>query len=71
MLKKRGGVKVSNNFGDEVKSVSKVSDEGLTWEGTEQPGVTVSENYTFGGAIYVPGDGFYIKAGGYVYYAPY
>jgi len=26
---------------------------------------------TFDGAIYIPGDGFYAKASGYVYYAPY
>lgn len=48
-----------------------VSDDGLTWEGVAQPGFTVSQYDTFGGAIYVPGDGFYVKASGYVYHAPY
>jgi hypothetical protein len=48
-----------------------VSADGLTWEGVEQPGLSVSQYDNFEGAIYVPGDGFYIKATGYVYYAPY
>ena len=48
-----------------------VSDDGLTWEGIEQEDFTTTKYDTFGGAIYVPGDGFYVKASGYVYYAPY
>ncbi|MFZ3591594.1 hypothetical protein ACOI1C_20800 [Bacillus sp. DJP31] len=48
-----------------------LSADGLTWEGVEQPGFTTSTYDTFGGAIYVPGDGFYVKASGFVYYAPY
>jgi hypothetical protein len=48
-----------------------VSNDGLYWEGVEQPGFTTSQYDTFNGAIYIPGDGFYVKASGYVYYAPY
>ena len=53
------------------ESMLYVSADGLTWEGVEQPGFTTSTYDTFGGAIYVPGDGFYVKASGYVYYAQY
>ncbi|MEQ2464721.1 hypothetical protein [Niallia hominis] len=53
------------------ESMLYVSSDGLTWEGVEQPGFTTTNSDTFGGAIYVPGDGFYVKASGYVYYAPY
>jgi len=53
------------------ESMLYVSADGLTWEGVEQPGFTTTNSDTFGGAIYVPGDGFYVKASGYVYYAPY
>ena len=48
-----------------------VSNDGLYWEGIEQPGFTTSQYDTFDGAMYIPGDGFYAKASGYVYYAPY
>jgi hypothetical protein len=48
-----------------------LSDDGITWKGVEQPDLTVSQYDTFNGAIYIPGDGFYVKASGYVYYAPY
>ena len=48
-----------------------VSVDGLTWKGTEQPGFTTALYETFGGAIYIPGKGFYVKGNGYVYYAPY
>lgn len=47
------------------------SADGLTWEGVEQTGLAAAYSDTFGGAIYVPGDGFYVKASGYVYYASY
>lgn len=40
--------------------------DGFTWEGVEQGGLTVANSDTFGGAIYVPGDGFYVKASGNV-----
>ncbi|MBG9544658.1 hypothetical protein ABE29_18340 [Cytobacillus firmus] len=53
------------------ESMLYVSADGLTWEGVQQPGFTTTISDTFGGAIYVPGDGFYVKASGYVYYAPY
>ena len=53
------------------ESMLYVSDDGVTWEGVEQPGFTTTSYDTFGGAIYVPGDGFYVKASGFVYYAPY
>lgn len=53
------------------ESMLYVSADGLTWEGVEQPGFTTTTYDTFGGAIYVPGDGFYVKASGFVYYAPY
>ena len=53
------------------ESMLYVSVDGLTWEGVEQPGFTTSTYDTFGGAIYIPGDGFYVKASGYVYYAQY
>lgn len=48
-----------------------VSADGLSWEGTDQPGFTTSQSETFGGAIYIPGKGFYVKGNGYVYYAAY
>ncbi|HPK87530.1 MAG TPA: hypothetical protein PK267_05865, partial [Atribacterota bacterium] len=48
-----------------------VSADGLYWEGTEQPGLKVIANDNFEGAIYIPGDGFYIRCTDYVYYAPY
>jgi hypothetical protein len=48
-----------------------VSADGLYWEGVEQPGLSVIGSDNLDGAIYVPGDGFYIKATGYVFYAPY
>ena len=48
-----------------------VSNDGLYWEGVEQPGFTTSQYDTFDGAIYIPGDGFYAKASGYVYFGPY
>ncbi|MDQ0154144.1 hypothetical protein [Robertmurraya andreesenii] len=54
-----------------MESMLYVSVDGLTWEGVEQPGFTTTNSDTFGGAIYVPGDGFYVKASGYVYYAQY
>ena len=47
------------------------SADGITWEATAQTGFTTSQYDTFDGAIYVPGDGFYVKASGFVYYAPY
>lgn len=53
------------------ESMLYVSADGLNWEGVEQPGFTTTNSDTFGGAIYVPGNGFYVKASGYVYYAPY
>ena len=53
------------------ESMLYVSDDGLTWEGVEQPGFTTTNSDVFGGAIYVPGDGFYVKCSDYVYYAPY
>ncbi|MGM0792438.1 MAG: hypothetical protein ACQEUD_20260 [Bacillota bacterium] len=53
------------------ESMLYVSVDGVNWEGVEQPGFTTTNSDTFGGAIYVPGDGFYVKASGYVYYAPY
>ncbi|MTI81248.1 MAG: hypothetical protein FH758_10255 [Firmicutes bacterium] len=46
-----------------------VSEDGLTWEGVEQSGLT--SNQSFGGAIYVPDDGFYVKGNNCVHYAPY
>jgi len=48
-----------------------VSSDGVTWECLHQPGFTTSQYDTFDGAMYIPGDGFYAKASGYVYYAPY
>ncbi|MFA9399448.1 MAG: hypothetical protein ACERKV_14440 [Clostridiaceae bacterium] len=48
-----------------------VSADGMTWEGVEQPGFTTSQYEIFEGAIYIPGDGFYVKGNGYIYYAPY
>ncbi|MCD8502955.1 MAG: hypothetical protein LRY71_16480 [Bacillaceae bacterium] len=48
-----------------------VSNDGLTWDGIEQLDFTTTKYDTFGGVIYVPGDGFYVKASGFVYYAPY
>lgn len=53
------------------ESMLYVSSDGIYWEGVEQPGFTTSQYDTFGGAIYIPGDGFYVKASGFVYYAPY
>lgn len=47
------------------------SSDGLTWEGVEQPGFTTSQYETFGGAIYIPGKGFYVKGNDYVYFADY
>ncbi|ADI00475.1 hypothetical protein [Salisediminibacterium selenitireducens] len=46
-----------------------LSDDGLYWEAIPQPGLTTQQYETFGGAIYVPGHGFYIKGNGYVYEA--
>ncbi len=48
-----------------------VSADGLYWEGMEQPGLKVIANDNFHGAIYIPGDGFYLRCTNYVYYAPY
>lgn len=48
-----------------------VSSVGLTWEGVDQHGFTTSQSETFGGAIYIPGKGFYVKGNGYVYIAAY
>jgi hypothetical protein len=48
-----------------------LSDDGIRWKGVEQPDLSVSQYDTFDGAIYIPGDGFYIKASGYIYFAPY
>lgn len=48
------------------------SADGITWEGTAQTGLTTRSLVTFEGAIYVPGDGFYLALNdNYVYYAPY
>lgn len=48
-----------------------VSADGITWEGVDQPGLITSQLETFGGAIYIPGKGFYVKSNGYVYFATY
>jgi hypothetical protein len=48
-----------------------VSTDGLTWESETQPGFSTSNYELFDGAIYIPGDGFYVKGNGYVYYASY
>lgn len=49
-----------------------VSNDGITWEGKAQIGLTTRDLVTFGGAIHVPGEGFYINTNdGYTYYAPY
>lgn len=48
-----------------------LSDDGIRWKGVEQPDLSVSQYDTFDGAIYIPGNGFYVKASGYVYFAPY
>jgi hypothetical protein len=48
-----------------------LSDDGISWKGVNQPDLAVSQYDTFDGAIYIPGDGFYIKASGYIYFAPY
>ncbi|MEC1719063.1 hypothetical protein [Schinkia azotoformans] len=48
-----------------------ISDDGLTWEGIKQKELITTNSDTFDGAIYVPGDGFYVNASDYVYYAPY
>jgi hypothetical protein len=49
-----------------------VSDDGITWEGREQPGFTTEYLVMYEGAIYVPGDGFYVCCNDdFVYYAEY
>ena len=49
-----------------------VSSDGITWEGTPQKTLTTDRMTTFQGAIYVPGDGFYISTNdGYTYYGAY
>ncbi len=53
------------------ESMLYTSIDGLYWEGTHQSGFTTVQYEVFQGAIYIPGDGFYVKGNGYVYYAPY
>ncbi|KAB2953716.1 hypothetical protein F9B85_03605 [Heliorestis acidaminivorans] len=49
-----------------------LSADGLEWESWEQTGFTTAADHAFRGAIYVPGNGFYITVnGGYVYFASY
>lgn len=49
-----------------------VSDDGITWEGKEQPNFITKDFVTLGGAIYVPGKGFYVCCNdNYVYFAEY
>ncbi len=49
-----------------------VSNDGIYWEGKKQTGLTTRDLVTFGGAIYVPGDGFYLSTNdGYTYHAEY
>ncbi len=49
-----------------------VSNDGIYWEGKKQPGLTTRPLVTFEGAIYAPGDGFYLSTNdGYTYYAEY
>ena len=48
------------------------SADGIYWEGVEQPGFSLSPHGNmFGGAIYVPGEGFYIKGNGFVFFGAY
>lgn len=48
------------------------SADGIYWEGVEQPGFSLSPHGNmFGGAIYVPGDGFYVKGNGFVFFGAY
>jgi hypothetical protein len=47
------------------------SADGITWEGVQQVGFTTAQYKMFDGAIYIPGDEFYVKGNGYVYYAAY
>jgi hypothetical protein len=49
-----------------------VSDDGITWVGKEQPGLSARDLVTFEGAIYIPGKGFYVSCNdNFVYYAEY
>lgn len=60
-----------NKYAIFMESMLYVSDDGIYWEGASQQDFSVTFGDTFGGAIYIPGDGFYVKASGYIYYAPY